>query len=187
MSEIKLRIPVGSRNNEVVVFLGPSIDGKKGKSKVDFQREVIYNCLCEILDASDFEIIRNENGAPYFNNKAMPFLSISHSNNWFAVQLCEEDRVGVDIQVMKSDIEKGLRYFVNEKEEQNIELNNLNLNIIWAAKEAVYKFKKGNLEYYKEAMTVLSIGKETLSVEVDNEIVKCAYLVEEDFVLVYVD
>lgn len=186
MSRIKLRIPVGKRNDGVVVFLEPLVYGKKGRNKVDFQREVIHNCLCDILEASDFEIFRNENGAPYFNDESMPFLSISHSNNWFAVQLCEEDRVGVDIQVIKSDIEKGMRYFVNEREEERLELNNLNLNIIWAAKEAVYKYKRGYLEFYKEAMTVVEIEKDFLFVEVGNEKVKCAYLIEEDFVLVFV-
>jgi len=186
MSKIKFRIPVGSHNGEVVVFFEPSINGKKGRSKVDFQREIINNCLSEILDSSDCSIVYSENGAPYFNDKSMPYISISHSNNWFAVQLCEEDKVGVDIQVIKSDIEKGMRYFVNEKEENSIEINPLNLNIIWAAKETVYKFKKGDLEFYKEAMTVLTIDKDFLTVEVAKEVVKCKYLMKEDFVLVYV-
>lgn len=186
MSNIKLRIPVGNDNNEVMVFFQPSSDDKKGRGKVEFQREVIHNFLCEVLENSDFEIIRDESGAPYFNSETMPFLSISHSGNWFAVQLCEKDKVGVDIQIMKPDIERGMRYFVNKREEEVLELTNFNLNLIWAAKEAVYKFKRGNLEFYKEAMTVIGIDNGTLTVEIDDEKVECAFLTEDDFVLVYV-
>lgn len=186
MSNIKLRIPVGNDNNSVMVFFHSSSDDRKGRSKVEYQREVIHNFLRGVLETSDFEIIRDENGAPYFSSESMPFLSISHSGNWFAVQLCEKDRVGVDIQIMKSDIERGMRYFVNKHEEEMLNLTNFNLNLIWAAKEAVYKFKRGNLEFYKEAMTVVGIDDGRLIVEVENEKVECAFLTEDDFVLVYV-
>lgn len=186
MSNIKLRIPVGNDNNEVMVFSYPSFEDKKGRSKVEFQRQVIYNFLCEVFETSDFEIIRDESGAPFFNTENMPFLSISHSGNWFAVQLCEKDKVGIDIQIMKPDIERGMRYFVNQREEELLELTNYNLNLIWAAKEAVYKYKRGNLEFYKEAMTVVGIDNGTLTVEVEDEKVECAFLTEDNFVLVYI-
>lgn len=186
MSDIKLRIPVGNDNNEVMVFFQPTLDHKKGRSKVEFQRQVVHDFLCQVFENSDFEIIRDESGAPFFNNESMPFLSISHSGNWFAVQLCEKDKVGIDIQIMKSDIERGMRYFVNKREEEVLELTNFNLNLIWAAKEAVYKFKRGKLEFYKEALTVIGIDNGTLTVEVDNERVECSYLTQDDFILVYV-
>lgn len=187
MGEIKFRIPNKNAISEVIIIDDSSINHRKGKDKVQQQREIVLNSLCEVLDRTDVIINRDENGAPYFVNENLPFISISHSNNWFALQLCDEDRVGVDIQVMKLDIERGMRYFVNDKELESLEINSLNLNIIWAAKEAVYKYKKGNLEYYKEAMTVLSIENDTLLVQVGEEHVKCAYLIQEDFVLVYID
>lgn len=187
MGEIKFRIPSKNQFSEVIIIDEPSVNNRKGKDKVQTQRDIVLSALCEILDRTDLEITYNENGAPSFKGEKLPFVSISHSYNWFAVQLSNEDRVGVDIQVMKSDIEKGMRYFVNEKEENSFEINPLNLNIIWAAKEAVYKFKKGELEYYKEAMTVTSIENDCLSVVVGEEHVKCTYLIQEGFVLVYID
>lgn len=187
MGEIKLRIAHKNAMGEVVVLDDSSINSLKGKDKVSLQREIVCNGLCTLLERNDIEIIRDENGAPYFEDPNLPFLSISHSNNWFAIQLSQEDRVGVDIQVMKDDISKGMRYFVNEKEEGLLELNTLNLNIVWAAKEAVYKYKKGKLEYYKEAMTVISIENDEITVLVENEKVRCKYLLMENFVLVYVD
>lgn len=187
MGEIKFRIPNKNAISEVIIIDDSSVTERKGKDKVQMQREIVLNSLCELLDRNDVIIDRDENGAPFFSDDALPFISISHSNNWFALQLGSEDRVGIDIQVMKLDIEKGMRYFVNEKEEKTLEINSLNLNIIWAAKEAVYKYKKGKLEYYKEAMTVLSIEMDSLLVEVESELVKCTYLIQEDFVLVYID
>jgi phosphopantetheinyl transferase len=187
MGEIKFRIANKEVTGEVIIIDDSSIKDRKGKDKVQTQRDIILNCCCELLDRNDLVISRDKNGAPFFEDAALPFISISHSNNWFALQLSEKDRVGVDIQVLKSDIEKGMRYFVNEKEEKALEINSLNLNIIWAAKEAVYKYKKGNLEFYKEAMTVLSIDSDSLLVEVGDEHVKCVYLLQEDFVLVYID
>lgn len=187
MGEIKFRISNKNAISEVIIIDDSSVNDRKGKDKVQMQREIVLNSLCEILNRTDLSIDRDENGAPFFSDNGLPFISISHSNNWFALQLCNEDRVGVDIQVMKTDIEKGMRYFVNEKEENTLEINSLNLNIIWAAKEAVYKYKKGKLEYYKEAMTVLSIENDTLMVEVNGELVKCTYLIQEDFVLVFIN
>ncbi len=187
MGEVKFRIPNKNVISEVIIIEDSSMDNRKGKDKVEKQREIVLSNLCEVLNRTDLSIEHDENGAPFFSDETLPFISISHSNKWFAMQLSEHDRVGVDIQVMKSDIEKGMRYFVNDKEEKALEINPLNLNIIWAAKEAIYKYKKGNLEYYKEAMTVLSIENETLLVEVGEEHVKCAYLIQEDFVVVYID
>ena len=186
MSKIRLRIPIRNSEAEVVVFYDPSINGVRGKDKVALQRNIVNSCVQEILNISDLEIEHHESGAPYINSENMPSVSISHSQSWFAIQLNKIDHVGVDIQVIKEDISKGLRYFVNEFEEKNLELSNVNLNIIWAAKEAVYKFKKGDLEFYKEAMTVLEIKDNMLTVKVGEETVECSVVLKEDFVLVFV-
>jgi hypothetical protein len=62
----------------------------------------------------------------------------------------------------------------------------LNINLIWAAKEAGYKFKKGNIERYKEAMTVLGISNDHMLLQINEEVVRLSYCAAHDFVLVYV-
>lgn len=187
MAEIKFRIQNQRTKGEVFIIDDASVSERKGKDKVQTQRDIVLSFLCSLLGRSDLTVERDENGAPFFTDNSLPYISISHSKNWFALQICQEDRVGVDIQVMKSDIEKGMRYFVNDKEVAQLEITPLTLNIIWAAKEAVYKFKKGKLEFYKEAMTVVRIEEDCLTVLVENELVLCRYAIQENFVLVYID
>ena len=92
MAEIKFRIANKLVNSEVIIIDDSSIKDRKGKDKVQTQRDIVLNCCCELLDRNDLVIERDENGAPYFEDSSLPFISISHSNNWFALQLGEHKR-----------------------------------------------------------------------------------------------
>lgn len=68
-------------------------------------------------------------------------ISMSHSGKYVCVYLREGASVGVDIQQMKPSISKGAFYFLNDQELQwaNLE-DNLQMHLIWSAKEAVFKY-----------------------------------------------
>ena len=74
---------------------------------------------------------------------------------------------------------------MNLREEELLQLTDLNLHLVWSAKEAIYKYRKGKVENYKESMTVLEIAKNILLVDLDGEQVQCAFQVEKEYVLVY--
>ncbi|KQS34169.1 4'-phosphopantetheinyl transferase superfamily protein [Dyadobacter sp. Leaf189] len=68
-------------------------------------------------------------------------LSMSHSGDFAAIYLADEQLVGTDIQQMKPSISKGIDYFLNEEEQQWINAaDNLLLHLIWSAKESAFKY-----------------------------------------------
>lgn len=68
-------------------------------------------------------------------------ISMSHSGEYVCVYLCERAPVGVDIQQLKPSISKGAFYFLNDTELQWAELqNNVQMHLIWSAKESVFKY-----------------------------------------------
>ena len=68
-------------------------------------------------------------------------ISMSHSGEFVCVYLREGAPVGVDIQQMKPSISKGAFYFLSEAELQWVNLDdNLQMHLIWSAKESVFKY-----------------------------------------------
>jgi hypothetical protein len=156
-------------------------------NKKNHQQEVIEKCLAQIFEQEEVKLGHHPNGAPFLTEFEDYRISISHSVDWYAIQLSQSKDVGIDVQVMKKNLFDGRAYFVNEAEEKNLNLTNENLYLIWSAKEAVYKLKKGAIEKYKEGMTIVEILDTSLLVEVDDELIKCSFVFEEDFVVLYVD
>ncbi len=186
MSKLTLNIPTKNEGEEICVFHNDRVLGLKGYKKVDQQRLIVQECLASLLHADKVEIAYYESGAPYLPQFEDVFISVSHSKEWFAIQYAKVDIVGIDIQVIKEDIDVGKHYFVNDRELEAIEQTTLNINLIWAAKEAGYKFKKGSIDRYKEAMTVLAISGDRISMQINDEIILLCYCAAHDFVLVYV-
>ena len=185
---VKELIRISSENNKqkVIVFENYMNHKYFGKSKVLYQRDTIKTFLINEFEDPSLLIEHNENGAPYIRGYD-DYISISHSDNFFAIQISNENIVGVDIQIYKEGIEKGMNYFVNNNDKKNIEINRDSLHIIWAVKEAVYKLLKGKVNRYKEDLTILSISdSDIVKVQFDNRIVKCKFILHDKFILVYV-
>lgn len=86
----------------------------------------------------DFRV--DDSGKPYLANHPHHF-SLSHSNEYAAVMISKTRKVGIDIEIIKSKIEKVQHKFLADEElafltsESRIE----KLYICWCAKEALYK------------------------------------------------
>ncbi len=77
---------------------------------------------------------------PHLTGSSME-ISMSHSGEYVCVYLRGGASVGVDIQRMKPSISKGSFYFLNEKEQSWVDLeNNVQMHLIWSAKESVFKY-----------------------------------------------
>ncbi len=178
-------ISLKENRGDVFVFEWIGDDDVQQKNKGQFQRDVIRFFLKNELNIES-EIAYHKSGAPFLKDSNL-FISISHSGFFFAVQLSVVDCVGVDIQVFKSLISRGYSYFVNEQEEIKHELNELNLHLIWCAKECVYKLKKGKIKNYREDISIVEIESDLITVGVYTKEIKCRYILERDLVLVFVD
>lgn len=110
----------------------------------------------------DYQLLHyTPEGAPFLKNDDSQYLSISHSNGWFAVYL-DKVPVGVDIQVFNTSLGRGSSYFINKKEQKWAD-QELYLQLIWCAKEAVFKKYGGKIKDLKNEVTTKNID-----IEIDN-------------------
>ncbi len=186
MREIEQILKFHSSKEMTGVFVYESIVEKTSSfdSKEKHQRSVVTEIFSELLN-SDVTICHWESGAPFIANFSHKNISISHSKNFYAIQLCDSKKVGLDIQVYKKNLFKGKSYFVNKEEESDIEMSELNLHLIWSAKEALYKLLEGKILNFKEAIKVIEIGDSKIWAEVNNKNYELYFHTNTEFVLVY--
>ncbi len=174
------------RKNESSIYIFEWLQNEtQGREeKVTFQRQVIQFFLKNELGINN-RVMHHSSGAPFLE-KSNYFISISHSENIFALQISSKDEVGIDVQVTKGNIYRGRGYFVNDFEENNFTLNDKELYLIWSAKEAVYKLKKGKISQYREEILVKKIGENEITVCVGAEKITCSYWQSANFIMVFV-
>ncbi|MCF0056971.1 4'-phosphopantetheinyl transferase superfamily protein [Dyadobacter sp. CY356] len=135
------------------------------------------------------EIRYDENGKPFLTT-ADYTISISHSEKYAVVYLVREKSAGVDIQKIKPDIAKGIDFFLNDDEQLWVnKADFILINILWSAKESVYKYAgikdldpRNNMtinpfQAKPDGNLAVSFGKENM------EMISIQYEVFEDYVL----
>ncbi len=170
--------------SEVIVYEDITAVDKRFATKVEYQRSVVKQIVWELL-GEEITINHKESGAPFIVEFPEKNISISHSQDYYAIQLSDKNKVGVDIQVFKKNLAKGRDYFVNEWEEKSLDLTELNLHLVWSAKEAFYKLQEGDIEKYKDEMIVREIGVNQIMIENDGVRFNLSYQFSEHFVLVH--
>jgi phosphopantetheinyl transferase len=95
--------------------------------------------LAELL-GKDARIVYNKNNKPFLLDGSR-FISISHSHKLTAILCSTDEKVGIDLEYMSSNIAALALKFLNKKEKitKNNENRKYHLYIHWCAKEALYK------------------------------------------------
>lgn len=95
--------------------------------------------LSELL-GKDARIVYNKNNKPFLKDGSH-FISISHSHRLTAILLSTNEKVGIDLEYMSSNIAAFSFKYMNRKEKvtRDQELRKYHLYIHWCAKEALYK------------------------------------------------
>ena len=96
-----------------------------------------------LLDAMFVEKVylsHHDNGKPYIENNAIN-ISITHTDQYVAVILNDEDEVGIDCESLNRDFSAVEKKALSEEEIGNLEdeQKNEQLAIYWCAKEAIFK------------------------------------------------
>lgn len=156
---------------------------EKGKSKSEIERQEIKEKLHHLF--SEAYLNYEESGAPILKNAFYSNISISHSQGWFALYFSNE-LIGVDVQIFKDTLFKGRSYFVNSLDEE-LELTKNNLHVIWGAKEAFYKKKKGNIIDLKNEVSIIEINEKLKCIKLEyNDIVEdLNFQIYEEIILVW--
>jgi phosphopantetheinyl transferase len=116
---------------------------KKYKSFSSNSRKLEFlsvRALLSELIGKDARIVYNKNNKPFLKDGSR-FISISHSHKLTAILLSTNEKVGIDLEFMSSNIAAIALKFLNRKEKVTRELEDrrYHLYIHWCAKEALYK------------------------------------------------
>ena len=107
-------------------------------------------------------ILISEKGMPYLKNNDC-FFSISHSDDFVAVIINRDQRVGIDIESVNNKIETIASKFITEDEMKILGNTGLEIKLQctmgWTVKESMYKwYGMGNLDF-KRNLKILSFEK----------------------------
>jgi phosphopantetheinyl transferase len=116
---------------------------KKYKGFSSTSRKLEYlsvRALLAELIGKETKIVYNKNNKPFLNDGSR-FISISHSHKLTAILLSTNEKVGIDLEYMSTNIAAIAFKFINVKEKvsKEIEERRYHLYIHWCAKEALYK------------------------------------------------
>lgn len=120
-----------------------SDEKKKYKSFKSTSRKLeflsVRALLAELL-GTDAHIVYNKNNKPFIKDGSR-FISISHSHKLTAILVSTNEKVGIDLEYMSSNIGALAFKFLNRKEKitRNSEEKRYHLYIHWCAKESLYK------------------------------------------------
>ncbi|MDQ1332584.1 MAG: 4-phosphopantetheinyl transferase, partial [Bacteroidota bacterium] len=95
--------------------------------------------LSELL-GKDAKIVYNKNNKPFLQDGSR-FISISHSHKLTSILTSANEKVGIDLEYMSSNIGALAFKFLNRKEKitKNPDDKKYHLYIHWCAKESLYK------------------------------------------------
>jgi 4'-phosphopantetheinyl transferase len=95
--------------------------------------------LAELL-GRDARIVYNKNNKPFLKDGSK-FISISHSHNLTAILMSANEKVGIDLEYMSTNIGRIAFKFINRREKitKVQENRRYHLYLHWCAKEALYK------------------------------------------------
>jgi len=95
--------------------------------------------LAEML-GREARIVYNKNNKPFIKDGSH-FISITHSNKLTAILLSKTERVGIDLEYMRVNINAFASKFLNKREKitRRWADRTYHLYIHWCAKEAIYK------------------------------------------------
>ena len=116
---------------------------KKYKSFSSNSRKLEFlsvRALLAELIGRDAKIVYNKNNKPFLKDGSR-FISISHSHKLTSILLSTNERVGIDLEYMSSNIAAIAFKLINRKEKVTKEQEDrrYHLYIHWCAKEALYK------------------------------------------------
>lgn len=103
------------------------------------QRLAVRALLDAMFDEKVY-LSHHDNGKPYIENNAIN-ISITHTDQYVAVILNDEDEVGIDCESLNRDFSAVEKKALSEEEIGNLEdeQKNEQLAIYWCAKEAIFK------------------------------------------------
>jgi 4'-phosphopantetheinyl transferase len=133
-------------------------------------------------------IIYDELGKPYLDNDWK--ISISHSNEFVAIILNNNDNCGIDIEKISNKVARIKHKFLTHLDLKTV-ITNKHLTLYWGAKEALYKYYGKKEVLFKENLFIedFSENSKSFSGRIDmpefKKTLPMKYEIIEDYILTY--
>lgn len=135
----------------------------------DLVNKKITDLLTNKLQVGEIRIDHLDSGQPFIENIEQLNISISHSTEWICIYISEDYAVGVDIEELSPKLQKITNQFINTREEEIFINPNLEtLQLIWGAKEAIYKYFAGEFTALEKQVSIENIDFETKKIKVNS-------------------
>ena len=160
---------------------------KTDKRKLEFL--AVRVALKKLLN-EEFYIFYTDDGKPFLTENRYN-ISISHSKNWVAVAAHPSRQIGIDIECWSDKIPKLYKRFLNETEQKAFGTNANQLQIVWSAKEALYKIIGKTAVDFANQLQIFPFDAENENGEltakhlVSGKLYTLNYYQNLDYVLVY--
>ena len=104
------------------------------------KQRLAVRALLDAMFEEKVYLSHHDNGKPYIENNAIN-ISITHTDQYVAVILNEEDEVGIDCESLNRDFSAVEKKALSDEEIGDLEdeQKNEQLAIYWCAKEAIFK------------------------------------------------
>ena len=104
------------------------------------KQKLAVRALLDALFEEKVYLSHHDNGKPYIENNAIN-ISITHTENYVAVMLNDDDEVGVDCESLDRDFSAVAQRVFSPEEIESLDddTRNEQLAVMWCAKEAIYK------------------------------------------------
>ena len=104
------------------------------------KQRLAVRALLDAMFEEKVYLSHHDNGKPYIENNAIN-ISITHTDQYVAVILNEEDEVGIDCESLNRDFSAFEKKALSDEEIGDLEdeQKNEQLAIYWCAKEAIFK------------------------------------------------
>ncbi|MDG1332118.1 MAG: 4'-phosphopantetheinyl transferase superfamily protein [Crocinitomicaceae bacterium] len=181
--EIHQHIETRSGNIWIANALENIIEKSDEESRQEYEARFLQDFIGTIL--GDVELDHEPNGAPIFKNRPELHVSISHSENWFALYVSSKQPVGIDIEINSNKLEKAKKHFLTDQEIKHLQPTTQQLQICWGIKESVYKLLRGNLKSIYQEIEILSIDKNEVKAKFQDRIIELKHWQTDVLALVY--
>lgn len=130
-------------SNELLSYFTPEEIADPVFQKFTFEKRkcewLATRALIRQMIGSPFLISYNESGKPLLSHPLYPHISISHSRDFVAVIIHQQQAVGIDIESINRNYTPITKRYLSEVELEQVNGNPWLQCLYWCAKEAVFK------------------------------------------------
>lgn len=169
------------------IWIVDSTENGFEKSQSETRQEFETRVLRQIIESTigNVTLSHRSNGAPFIESRHDLFISISHSENWFALYVSRKQSVGVDVECFSTKIEGIKTHFLSENEIQDLQPRLVQLHVCWGIKESIIKRSGGEVADFQKSIQIQSIAENLASATFQESRIELNHAISRQYVLVY--